>query len=383
MKLFNKALIVTSALALTLTGCSSNAENPTANNATQQEQGVAKGEKHPDNINESSKPKETADTEKKKETPKPSEVKKTEKKETQKPEPKKEVTKGSALDAVGKLPVSDNEYSGYKRNEFGASWADINNNGCDTRNDVLSFHMKSVKTSDGCKVSNGILTDSYTLSTMNFSSDRSGGGIDIDHVVALSNGWKSGLANASADTRLKFANDPLNLLPVDAGYNRTKGDKNTAEWIPSSMLKLGGNKFKPTVDCPYVARQVAVKSAYKLNVTTAERKAMQSVLSACPSEPLPTNGSIINHDRPSSGELSVNIQNAKGNTANKAPSTQKETKSTSKPKQAPKPKSSSSKTDPDMGTCGKAKSAGYGPYTSADAEYSFYQDRDKDGVVCE
>lgn len=40
-------------------------------------------------------------------------------------------------------------------------------------------------------------------------------------------------------------------------------------------------------------------------------------------------------------------------------------------------------TDPDMGTCTKAKSAGYGPYTSADAEYNFYQDRDGDGTVCE
>lgn len=387
MKLFNKALIITSALALTLTGCSSNAESPTADNATQQEQGIAKGEKHPDNIKESAKPKESKGVEKK-ETPKPSEVKKTEKKETPKPKketskPKQEATKGSALEAVNKLRINDNGYSGYKRSDFGASWADINNNGCDTRNDVLSFHMKSVKTSDGCKVSSGILTDSYTLSTMNFSSDRSGGGIDIDHVVALSNGWKSGLANASDETRLKFANDPLNLLPVDAGYNRTKGDKNTAEWIPSSMLKLGGNKFKPTVDCPYVARQVAVKSAYKLDVTTAERNAMKSVLSACPSEPLPTSGTIVNHDRPSSGELSVTIQNAKGTATKKAPSTQKESKSTSKPKPAPKPKSSSSKTDPDMGTCGKAKSAGYGPYTRDDAEYSFYQDRDGDGVVCE
>lgn len=385
MKLFNKALIVTSALALTLTGCSSNAENPTADKPTQQEQGVAKGEKHPDTIKESAKAKESKAPEKKKETPKPSETKKPEKKENPKPKPKKEATKGSALDAVSKLSVNDNGYSGYKRSEFGASWADINNNGCDTRNDVLAFHMKSVNTSDGCKVSTGVLTDSYTLETMNFSSDRSGGGIDIDHVVALSNGWKSGLANASADTRLKFANDPLNLLPVDAGYNRTKGDKDTSEWIPSSMLKLGGNKFKPTVDCPYVARQVAVKSAYKLNVTTAERKAMQSVLSACPSEPLPSSGNIVNHKRPSSGELSVTIQNAKGTATKKAPTTKKENKSTSKPKQAPKPKpkSSSSKTDPDMGTCGKAKSAGYGPYTRDDAEYSFYQDRDGDGVVCE
>lgn len=373
MKLFNKALIITGALALTLTGCSANP----AEEITPSEQGIAVGEKHPDNMTPSPKPTETKSP-KKKETSKPSETAKAEKKTPKpKPEPKKESSgKNSALTAISTLTVSDNGYSGYKRDMFGASWADVNNNGCDTRNDVLASHMTNVVTSDGCKVSSGNLFDTYTLENIAFSSDRSGGGIDIDHVVALSNGWKSGLANASSDTRLKFANDPLNLLPVDAGYNRTKGDKDTSEWIPSSMLKLGGNKFKPTVDCPYVARQVAIKKEYKLSVTSAERDAMKSVLSACPTEPLPTSGKVVKAERPESGVLTVTIENAKSSPVKKSP-----TKVDSKP--APKPETSNSKTDPDMGTCGKAKSAGYGPYTKSDPEYSFYQDRDGDGVVCE
>jgi hypothetical protein len=41
-------------------------------------------------------------------------------------------------------------------------------------------------------------------------------------------------------------------------------------------------------------------------------------------------------------------------------------------------------TDPRFSTCAAANDAGYGPYTSGvDAEYSWYQDRDQDGVVCE
>jgi len=40
--------------------------------------------------------------------------------------------------------------------------------------------------------------------------------------------------------------------------------------------------------------------------------------------------------------------------------------------------------DPIFDTCAEAKSRGYGPYYSGqDYEYDFYQDRDRDGIVCE
>lgn len=377
MKLFNKALIASGILALSLTGCSATTESPVENEPTSTSQ-FTKNTSNPEDGNNSDNPVEpTKTTKPTKPTTKPTKpTTKDEKKKT--PEPKKGTKENNALSAISSLKVSDEGYSGYKRAMFGASWSDVDNNGCDTRNDVLSFHMESVKTSDGCKVVSGKLYDTYTLQTTNFVADRSGGGIDIDHVVALSNGWKSGLAKSSDETRLKFANDPLNLLPVDAGYNRTKGDKDTSEWIPSSMLKLGGNKFKPSVDCPYVARQVAIKKNYKLSITSAERKAMEAVLSVCPSEPLPTSGKIVKSERPSEGDLTVKIQNAKNSTTKKSP-----VKKNSEPKLNSKPKTSNTTVDPDMGTCTKAKSAGYGPYTSNDPEYQFYQDRDKDGVVCE
>lgn len=46
--------------------------------------------------------------------------------------------------------------------------------------------------------------------------------------------------------------------------------------------------------------------------------------------------------------------------------------------------SSSGGTDPRFGTCTDAKAHGYGPYYQGrDTEYSWYEDRDSDGVVCE
>lgn len=55
---------------------------------------------------------------------------------------------------------------------------------------------------------------------------------------------------------------------------------------------------------------------------------------------------------------------------------------THKPTVRPKPQAPS--TDPRYQTCAAAKRAGYGPYRrGVDREYSWYIDRDGDGVVCE
>lgn len=54
-----------------------------------------------------------------------------------------------------------------------------------------------------------------------------------------------------------------------------------------------------------------------------------------------------------------------------------------KPKPRPTPKPVA-KTDPLFGTCREANDHGYGNYVSGkDPEYSNYQDRDGDGIVCE
>ena len=80
--------------------------------------------------------------------------------------------------------------------------------------------------------------------------------------------------------RLRFANDPLNLLAVDGGLNEQKGDGDTATWLPPNK------RYR----CAYVARQIAVKARYGLWVTRPEKDAMARILSRCPSQPLPAAG---------------------------------------------------------------------------------------------
>ena len=75
--------------------------------------------------------------------------------------------------------------------------------------------------------------------------------------------------------------DPLNVLAVDAYANRSKGDGDTATWLPP---------YKP-FRCTYVARQIAVEGKYDLWVTAAERDAMTRVVATCPTMALPGPGS--------------------------------------------------------------------------------------------
>lgn len=188
---------------------------------------------------------------------------------------------GPALAAVDTLTVKGRApKTGYDRDRFGSPWADTDSNGCGTRDDILKRDLEDVKYRDGdCEVVSGELSpDPYTGKDVTFVRGRSQ--VDIDHLVALSDAWQKGAGTWEPSKRIAFANDPLNLLAVDAGPNRGKGDGDTATWLPPDK----GYR------CAYVARQVAVKKKYEVWVTGAERDAMKRVLSGCPRQKLPGGG---------------------------------------------------------------------------------------------
>ncbi|POX38249.1 hypothetical protein C3486_23980 [Streptomyces sp. Ru73] len=188
---------------------------------------------------------------------------------------------GSALAALGTLPVKGRApKTGYERERFGTAWADTDSNGCPTREDILKRDLTRVRFEDGhCKVASGELArDPYTGKRVMFR--RGSSQVDIDHVVALSDAWQKGAQQWPAGKRIALANDPLNLIAVDASANRQKSDGDAATWLPADK----GYR------CDYVAHQVAVKKKYGLWVTRAEKAAMGRILNTCPAEKLPTGG---------------------------------------------------------------------------------------------
>lgn len=167
--------------------------------------------------------------------------------------------------------------TGYKRSQFGAGWASVG--GCDMRNIMLGRYLRDIKTDVAqCVVFSGVLDDVYTATTINFFRGQdTSDDVQIDHVVALSDSWQKGAQALSPEVREQFANDPLNLIPVDGDANQKKGDSDAASWLPPNK------GFR----CQYIARQIAVKSKYKLWVTDAERAAMKRVLSGCGDQRVP------------------------------------------------------------------------------------------------
>jgi len=171
--------------------------------------------------------------------------------------------------------------TGYTRAQFGPAWADVDRNGCDTRNDILKRDLTSItyraKTRN-CVVESGTLIDRYSGETINFvKGNISSMEVQIDHVVALSNAWQTGAFKLSADQRKALSNDPLNLFAVKGRLNSQKGDGDAATWLPP--LK----SFR----CSYVAQQIAVKAKYSLWVTAPEKAAMVSILAKCPTLKVP------------------------------------------------------------------------------------------------
>jgi hypothetical protein len=266
------------------------------------------------------------------------------------------VVPGTALAALQALPVKGRApRTGYDRARFGQAWADVDRNGCDTRNDVLrrdldAFVLKAG--THGCLVLRGTLHDPYTGRTIEFvRGQQTSIAVQIDHVVALSDAWQKGAQQWGADKRERFANDPLNLLAVDGPTNGRKGDGDAATWLPPAK----GYR------CRYVARQVAVKKAYGLWVTSAEKAAMERVLSSCRAERLPTAGAIPLGGGPE--------------------------------RAAPSPSTTSAR--PVSGSaglvggsvyyknCAAVRAAGAAPLRIGDPGYDRHLDRDGDGVACE
>ena len=175
------------------------------------------------------------------------------------------------LEIRGRAPKTN-----YSREEFYSNWPIIE--GCNLRQRILKRELgdTAVLAGDKCTVTAGEFDEPYTGSHLVFyqKSDLSSG-LQIDHVVALSDAWQKGAQYMSAEDRYAMATDPLNLLAVDSKANQNKSDGDAATWLPKNKA------FR----CQYIARQISVKHKYHLWVTQAEHDAMARILTTCPNEP--------------------------------------------------------------------------------------------------
>jgi hypothetical protein len=114
---------------------------------------------------------------------------------------------------------------------FGNGWVDFDNDGQDTRQEVLiRDSLVPVGFDSNGKVNYGLWSCPYTGTISANPSD-----FDIDHFIPLKEIYESGADKWNKDKRISYANYLLSekhLLVTTAGSNRQKGAKDIAYWLP-------------------------------------------------------------------------------------------------------------------------------------------------------
>jgi hypothetical protein len=185
------------------------------------------------------------------------------------------------LAGIAELPLRIRSHD-YHRDAFGDTWTDDNpaaggHNGCDTRNDILDRDLvdKTYVSIKRCPnaVATGTLHDPYTNATVAFvRGAQVGAAVQIDHIVPLALAWDLGARNWPDDMRLRFANDPANLLAVEGQANQDKGDQEPADWMPPNAA------FR----CQYAIQFIAVLRGYGLPVDAPSVPVLRDAAATCP-----------------------------------------------------------------------------------------------------
>lgn len=171
----------------------------------------------------------------------------------------------------------------YHRAAFGDAWDDNNDapgghNGCDTRDDILNrdltdiTHVSTKRCPDA--VATGVLHDPYTNAVIAFTRGaKVGEAVQIDHIVPLAYAWDMGAAGWPYPKRLRFANDPANLLAVAGPANQDKGDAQPARWMPPNTA----------FGCQYALAYLGVIRGYGLRLDRPSADTLRAAAQTCPS----------------------------------------------------------------------------------------------------
>ena len=162
--------------------------------------------------------------------------------------------------------ATEGSSSGYSRDLF-PHWITISG-ACNTRETVLKRDGTNVVVNSSCAATSGSWFSPYDGATWTAASD-----VDIDHVVPLSEAWKSGASSWTTSRRQSFANDLTRpqLIAVTDNVNQAKGDKDPAAWQPP----------RSAYRCTYARMWIRVKYAWGLRLQSAEKSALQSLLNTC------------------------------------------------------------------------------------------------------
>ena len=161
---------------------------------------------------------------------------------------------------------SSNVYA-YDRDDY-PHWIDADGDGQDTREEVLirdSFIPVTFR-EDG-KVESGLWVCPYTGKVTKDPSD-----FDVDHLVALGEIDAAGADQWTLQQRTDFANDFDNLIAVQKGSNRSKGDKDAYLWLPPNIANCTW----------YLEARNTVWEKYNIEIDDDEKSSVKFFQAKCP-----------------------------------------------------------------------------------------------------
>lgn len=169
--------------------------------------------------------------------------------------------------SANELVIAQDHQGTYSRSLF-KHWIDEDRDGCNTRTEVL-IEEAIVKPKIGkkCVLTGGKWRSPYDNKVTSKFSD-----LDIDHLVPLAEAWRSGAWAWTPTQRQAFANDLTEsraLVAVSLGLNRSKGDKDVANWLPKVNT------------CQYFESWIIVKKKYGLTVDSLEAARLNFAIKEC------------------------------------------------------------------------------------------------------
>lgn len=145
---------------------------------------------------------------------------------------------------------------------------DADGDGCNTRREVLQAEsLVPVTIPFGCDITAGEWFSWYEGGTQTDPAM-----LEMDHLVALKEAWISGAWDWSDQQRADYANDleiDATLTVVTGSVNGAKSAYDPSQWLPS---------YTPSL-CRYATDWVTVKYRWNLMVDSAEKSALESVIS--------------------------------------------------------------------------------------------------------
>jgi hypothetical protein len=158
---------------------------------------------------------------------------------------------------------------GYDRGSW-PHWIDADGDCQNTRHEVLIVEAVAavVMSPSVCTVTSGVWVSLFDGVTVTNPSE-----LDVDHLVPLAEAHRSGGWAWNTQQKQDFANDLTDnhLIAVTASTNRSKGDRDPANWLPPDTSAW----------CRYVNAWIDVKARYQLTIDTNEHTTLQQILTTC------------------------------------------------------------------------------------------------------